>query len=600
MDAYRRRTPDAAEVVSHPEQPSTDDGRSESEHQEPARAEQSSDLRARMMRDDTFARLEYLPADEAASQTSEPPNRHGGDTKPSTSAPADNDRAETSHGPSDGLRARMMRDDTFARLEYLPPADSPSEASSPSSYETSPADAGSASAPDEGPKPRQRLDDFRPAMSESPENTPDEPDQREQEGTDGHGTTNNAASADTHLVDTAVPTPQPSGVERDPAGPADGPGPGHQREQPEVVSPIGDGNHTPSATDTSIPSAADEDAVPDAVEGDQSSAGPDMSIEGTGSSIDPDDSSAASGAVEPTRAQDMRSSDGEAAAVNDNDDGSGTDGGLELREILVARDKHWNSELGSLPRCSLPEFARADADDTSDALGPNARRELEYQGAAEYIIKNADERPWLKPVADSSREVQRIFVSIDQGNGHAHLRHGPMGDDKLYADRVAFLQDPAQLDAVKREAGVDGLNPGKRHYCGAEATRIHDAMAFVAAFAGAIEHPTVQRALNTPPDGDIYVAPVEIPISEVLGSHGHEYCSGYRLAGEWPESGKLRAEWIKARTEGRDPAGIPEPEAERIRTFEGGSIELRFKVNPILGRYEVSTMFVNPPVDDDS
>jgi hypothetical protein len=268
----------------------------------------------------------------------------------------------------------------------------------------------------------------------------------------------------------------------------------------------------------------------------------------------------------------------------------------ELADRVADHDERWDAAEAGLPPGRLPESAKSLDPDTVESLDPDVRRILEYQGAAEYIAEESPTRPWLEPVVDASPAVQRIFTAIDQGTGHAHIRHGPMGDDQLYADRVARLQDPAQTDIVKREAGIDGLNPTKKHRCSWEATRIHDAGAFTAAFAAAVKLPEVHAALSTPLGPTIDPPdPVKVPIADLLGPDGHRYCSGYRLEGG-PEAMQTRKEWLQARAQGEDVTGIPEPRATRIESFEGGSAIIRFKPNG--SGYEINTLFVEPPVLD--
>ncbi|MFD7154310.1 hypothetical protein ACFV9C_06920 [Kribbella sp. NPDC059898] len=174
-----------------------------------------------------------------------------------------------------------------------------------------------------------------------------------------------------------------------------------------------------------------------------------------------------------------------------------------------------------------------------------------------------------------------------------------MGDDQLYADRVARLDDPAQVDPQERARSIDGFVAGQPHYCAQESTRIHDPAAFVAAFAGAVKHPRVRAALDTPwLDGVPPPRGLRVLIAELLGPQGHEACSGFRLVGEGVESKKARKEWVKARAEGRDLTGIPAPQAERIPTFEGGNIVINFRANPAAARYEVVTRFPSPPDTD--
>ncbi|MGW7681290.1 hypothetical protein ACWGID_11150 [Kribbella sp. NPDC054772] len=263
---------------------------------------------------------------------------------------------------------------------------------------------------------------------------------------------------------------------------------------------------------------------------------------------------------------------------------------------LAELDKRWDTSEAGLPPGPLPESAQSLDTDAVDSMDPDTRRGLEYEGAEEYIAKNKDDHPWLEPATDASPAVQRIFSAIDQGSGHAHIRHGPMGDDQLYADRVARLQDPAQTDTVKREAGVDGLKPNKMHRCSWEATRIHDATAFAAAFAAAVELPEVQSALATPLGSTIEPPDtVKVPIAELLGPDGHKFCSGYRLEGG-PEAMQSRKEWLQAHAQGGDLSNIPEPRSERIESFEGGHAVIRFKPND--KGYEIGTLFVEPPAPE--
>jgi hypothetical protein len=229
-------------------------------------------------------------------------------------------------------------------------------------------------------------------------------------------------------------------------------------------------------------------------------------------------------------------------------------------------------------------------------MNPDVRPPLEYQGATEYIAENATARPWLEPAADAAPAVQRIFAAVDQGVGHAHMRHGPMGNDQMYADRVTYLEDPAQTDVAKREVGIDGLDPTTKHHCGREATRIHDAEAFVTAFAAVVKRPEVQAALATPVEATIESPDaIKVPIPELLGNDGHKYCSGYRLEGG-PEGRQARTAWLKARARGEDLTGLPGPRANPIETFEGGHVVIQFKSN---GKaYEINTLFIEPPAVD--
>jgi hypothetical protein len=125
--------------------------------------------------------------------------------------------------------------------------------------------------------------------------------------------------------------------------------------------------------------------------------------------------------------------------------------------------------------------------------------EVTEREAADYIAQNSRERPWLACLKECDPAVQRILAALDQGQGHALERHEGYADDDRLQRRVTALEDPAQLDPIKRAAGIDGCKPGERdHRCGVVATAIQDPVAFATAVARGIEHPDVQNALRTP------------------------------------------------------------------------------------------------------
>ncbi|MGZ0149919.1 hypothetical protein ACXJJ3_22860 [Kribbella sp. WER1] len=268
-------------------------------------------------------------------------------------------------------------------------------------------------------------------------------------------------------------------------------------------------------------------------------------------------------------------------------------------DMIIEHDRRWDSRRAGAPPGPLPKSAENLEPEVIERLDPGVRRILEYQGAAEYIAEKSDDRPWLEPAADAPPAAQRIFTAIDQGKGHAHIRHGPMGTDEMYARRVAYLEDPAQLDPALRAKSVDGLRPDKMHFCADTATRINDATAFAAAYAGVIEHPKVREVLDAPVGQMQQAHAVEIPIADLLGVDGHLYCTGYRLVGDWAEANAIRKEWATARAEGRDLSDLPEPQAERIPTFENGTMMVRFGRDHDSNRFYVATMFVQPPPDED-
>ncbi|MFF0339232.1 hypothetical protein [Kribbella sp. NPDC004875] len=168
-----------------------------------------------------------------------------------------------------------------------------------------------------------------------------------------------------------------------------------------------------------------------------------------------------------------------------------------------------------------------------------------------------------------------------------------MGPDELQARRVAFNEDPAQVDPEKRSAGVDGLDDTKQHYCGKDSTRVHDATALAAIYVMASEHPKVRAVLDLPFDNDAQPRDILIPIHELLGPDGHKYCSGFALKG-WPASKPERKAWLQAKRSGADLSELPAPEIERIPTFEGGDIKIIFKRNAATQSYGIYTLFPRP------
>ncbi|MFD7153205.1 hypothetical protein ACFV9C_01315 [Kribbella sp. NPDC059898] len=254
-------------------------------------------------------------------------------------------------------------------------------------------------------------------------------------------------------------------------------------------------------------------------------------------------------------------------------------------ETLAQRLGRWDADRLNLPR---PPFA-----DQGDAVPDIDQRSADEANAVAYIAANKEQSPWLAPAADCEPAVQSIYASLDQGSGHAHVRHGPAVDSQALAARVARLEDPAQLDGNLRDRGVDGLDPTKMHYCGRYATAIVDARAFGAAIAMLSEHPDVQDALRSDWDGP-KPDQLEIPISEVLGERGHEYCLGFRLVGDWNDARVQRKQWMLAKATGADLGALCEPRAEPIPTFEGGDIVVLFKRNHAASKFEISTTFPNP------
>jgi hypothetical protein len=224
--------------------------------------------------------------------------------------------------------------------------------------------------------------------------------------------------------------------------------------------------------------------------------------------------------------------------------------------------------------------------------------EVSAGDAVAYIAARQDERPWLTAARGCSSDVQRVFAALDQGGGHAHIRHEGWVTEEMSERRVAYLEDPAQFDPVKRAAGIDGLREGYRpHQCRQTATRIVDPDVFALAFARGIEHPRVRAALETPFDPDGKPHPVQLPIEELLGPHGHRYCTGWRLEpidGSMNMARRSRETWIGATDEER-ASGLTQPTARPVETFEDGTAVFVFGHHSGGERYEVLTMYPRPP-----
>jgi hypothetical protein len=214
--------------------------------------------------------------------------------------------------------------------------------------------------------------------------------------------------------------------------------------------------------------------------------------------------------------------------------------------------------------------------------------------AAAYLEAKQAERPWLGAARGCPPEVQRVFAALDQGSGHAHIRHEGWVTEEMNRRRVAYLEDPAQLDPDKRAAGIDGLASGELpHRCGRTATRIADPDAFAVALARGAVHPDVRAALETDFSARKAPAQVILPIAELLGPDGYGYCTGWQLEpvdGSMKAARERRDAW--AGTGGTD--GI-EPRARPVETFEGGTVTFSFGPNRSRDGYEIVTMYVNPP-----
>jgi hypothetical protein len=257
----------------------------------------------------------------------------------------------------------------------------------------------------------------------------------------------------------------------------------------------------------------------------------------------------------------------------------------ELRQRV---EGGWEPRTFEAPRTELGRF------DPEWAALP----QISLEAATDYVAQHWTERPWLTAGDAASPEARRILVAADIGGSHGHIRHEGWVTEEASMRRVAYREDPAQLDLDKRYQGIDGLRPGDRpHRCGNIATRVTDPDAFATAFARGAEHPKVRAALDIPFDADVWPGPVTVPIAELLGATGHQYCTGWRLeqVGDNTDTAREnRAAWLRARREGREP-DVPEPKVRPVPTFEGGDMLFVVGQNRTRDGYEIGTMHPEPP-----
>ncbi len=250
------------------------------------------------------------------------------------------------------------------------------------------------------------------------------------------------------------------------------------------------------------------------------------------------------------------------------------EGGWEPRPFEAPRDElaRFDPERAGLPRMSVDE-------------------------ADKYIQRQRVMRPWLVTAETAFPETRRIIAAMDVGGTHGHIHHDGWVSEDANMRRTLYMEDPAQLDPAKRLLGVDGLKADDRpHWCGRIVTRITDPNAFVTAFVRGIEHPEVRESLGTAFDPGIRPDRVAVPIADLLGSKGHDFCTGWELR---PVDGSMRAaranrdDWIAARQEGRE-ADVPKPRADPVPTFEGGDMLFAFERNDAQRRYGVVSLFPQP------
>ena len=260
----------------------------------------------------------------------------------------------------------------------------------------------------------------------------------------------------------------------------------------------------------------------------------------------------------------------------------------ESAESRQRVDGHWKSDRFEVNREELGRF------DLKRAGLPD----MSIESAAKYIDENRASRPWLAMADRACPEARRIIAAMDIAGVHPQIRHEGWVTEEANRRRVTHREDPAQLDPEKRRLGIDGLRENdQRHRCGELATRITDPDAFATAFVRGVEHPKVREVMAMPFVPGKTPAAVIIPITELLGSKGHEQCTGWQLEpveGSVETARERRNTWVTDRAQGRESRG-PEPRAVPVQTFEGGAISFAFTRIEAEQRYAVVTMFVEPP-----
>jgi hypothetical protein len=226
--------------------------------------------------------------------------------------------------------------------------------------------------------------------------------------------------------------------------------------------------------------------------------------------------------------------------------------------------------------------------------------DMSIESAATYIEEHRGSRPWLAMTDRASPEAARIIAAMDAAGGHAHIRHEGWVTEEANRRRVTHREDPAQLDPEKLHRSIDGLRPkDKLHRCADIATRITDPNAFATAFARAVEHPEMRKALDMAFDPADMPEAVTVPIADLLGTDGHRFCNGWRLKpidGSMETAYDKRNTWVSERAKGGelDPC---EPEAQAVSTFEGGVLTFMFAGDETEKRYGIATMCPGPPGD---
>lgn len=217
----------------------------------------------------------------------------------------------------------------------------------------------------------------------------------------------------------------------------------------------------------------------------------------------------------------------------------------------------------------------------------------------ELIAAQVAGRPRLASLESQEPCVQRVYAAFGGSGFHGAERHEGSLDDQDHLLRLVERQDPAQSDESRRVRGIDAFKRGNgKHVCAESSTSICDPVAYAVALARGIDHPAVRAALDARHDPPRRPHYVHVPIVELLGESGDQFCHGHQLVGEDPrEAVKERDVWAKSGWKGKPRDDLCPPQTERITTFRGGVIEFRIGHNAARDSYELISMFPRPRRD---
>jgi hypothetical protein len=153
----------------------------------------------------------------------------------------------------------------------------------------------------------------------------------------------------------------------------------------------------------------------------------------------------------PPTSRELALAEGPADRAQPGPPGEPSSRGEAYAELRQRVEGGWEPGSFEAPRAELRRFNPERA-----ALPPTS-----LEAAADYLAQHRAERPWLTAGDAASPEACRILAAMDAGGGHGHIRHEGWVTEEASMRRVAYLKDPAQLDAAKRDRGSTAQGPGK-------------------------------------------------------------------------------------------------------------------------------------------